>query len=137
LYNIRNLKNKREAKMTFGTAIQCIDGRIQEPIIKFLKSRYNLTYIDTITEPGVCKILAERSSGQVILLIEKALDISVNLHKSRMIAVSGHHDCASNPSDENTQKKQVNECKEYLKAKYPGCEILGLWVDKNWKVNII
>lgn len=42
----------------FGTAINCMDGRIQIPIINWLKEKYNLDFIDTITEPGVDKITA-------------------------------------------------------------------------------
>ena len=45
----------------FGTAINCMDGRVQEPVAKFLKEIYGIDFVDTITEPGPVKILSENS----------------------------------------------------------------------------
>ena len=36
----------------FGTAINCIDGRAQEPLIAWFKSEHGLDYVDLITEAG-------------------------------------------------------------------------------------
>lgn len=36
----------------FVTAINCMDGRVQEPVIKWMKEKYNATYVDMITEAG-------------------------------------------------------------------------------------
>jgi hypothetical protein len=44
-----------------GTAINCIDGRVQEPVAAWLKERYHLDYVDMITEPGADKVLATGS----------------------------------------------------------------------------
>jgi Putative carbonic anhydrase len=32
----------------FGTAINCMDGRVQEPVINWMKVRYGLDYVDMI-----------------------------------------------------------------------------------------
>ena len=85
--------------MVFCTSIHCIDGRIQEPIIKYLKKRYNIDYVDTITEPGPCKILAD---------IERT-SLSIHKNKSKLIVISGHHDCAGNPCDKEIQINQINK----------------------------
>ena len=37
----------------FGTAINCIDGRTQEPVIDFMKQKYNIDGVDMVTFPGV------------------------------------------------------------------------------------
>ncbi len=37
---------------TFATAINCMDGRVQLPVIAYLKSKYVVDYVDAITEPG-------------------------------------------------------------------------------------
>ena len=119
--------------MTFCTSIHCMDGRIQEPIIKYLKDNYGVTYVDTITEPGPCKVLAEKQDTISVSAIIKRVEISVKKHGSKLIAVSGHYDCAGNPCDETTQKKQINEAIKYLKNNYPEIEIIGLWVDSKWQ----
>ena len=38
--------------MSFATSIHCMDGRIQEPIIQYIKTKYDVQYVDVITEPG-------------------------------------------------------------------------------------
>ena len=112
-----------------------MDGRIQEPIIKFLKDHYNITYVDTITEPGPCRILAENTDNISVNSILEKVNISIHKHGSKRIAISGHHDCAGNPCDEAIQKQQIKQSIEFLKNKYPEIEIIGLWIDNEWKVN--
>ena len=121
--------------MTFCTSIHCMDGRIQEPIIRYLKNHYAMTYVDTITDPGPCKILAENKDKRSVNSIMEMVKISTNKHSSKLIAVSGHYDCAGNPVDEEIQKKQIRESVKYLKNIYPGIEIIGLWIDSEWKIN--
>ena len=121
--------------MKFCTSIHCMDGRIQEPIIKYLKDSYSMSYVDTITEPGPCKILAEKKDKNLVNSIIERIKISVNKHGSKLIAISGHYDCAGNPCDEEMQKKQIRESIKYLKNNYPEIEIIGLWIDNEWKIN--
>ncbi|MCF7908324.1 MAG: hypothetical protein K9L86_05595 [Candidatus Omnitrophica bacterium] len=121
--------------MKFCTSIHCMDGRIQEPIIKYLKEKYNVAYIDTVTELGPCKILSENKDNASINSIAERIKISTHKHDSKLIAISGHHDCAKNPQNGKTQRKQIKESVQYLKNKYPEIEIIGLWVDNEWKVN--
>jgi len=45
----------------FVTVINCIDGRVQKPVINKFQKDYNADYIDMITEPGPNLILAENS----------------------------------------------------------------------------
>jgi len=112
-----------------------MDGRIQVPILDYLKSSYNVKYVDTIPEPGPCKIIAENKDSNAINSILQRVKISVNVHKSNLIAISGHFDCAGNPCEAEVQKEQIKQSIEYLKNLYPNTEIIGLWVDDNWKVN--
>ena len=42
----------------FGTAINCLDGRVQLPVSNWMKMQFHLDYIDMITEPGPDKIVA-------------------------------------------------------------------------------
>ena len=120
--------------MTFCTSIHCMDGRIQEPIIQYLKENYNISYVDTITEPGPNKILTEHKDKNLVISILSRVNISIEKHKSRLIVVSGHYDCAGNPVDEELQKKQTRTSIQYLKNNFPDVKLIGLWIDKNWQV---
>src|SRR5690606_33072319 len=43
---------------TFVTAINCIDGRAQDPVAEWMRDRFSVRYVDTITEAGADGILA-------------------------------------------------------------------------------
>ena len=119
----------------FCTSIHCMDGRIQEPIIKFLKKHYDVNYVDTITEPGPCVILAENDNKILVDSIMQRVEISIQKHKSKLIAISGHHDCAGNPGDEETQKEQIRKSIKYCQNIHPDIKTIGLWIDEDWKTN--
>ncbi len=119
----------------FVTAINCMDGRVQEPTISYMKKTYGVDYVDMITEPGPDKILSENSDKNLVQSIKNRIDISVQKHGSKVIAMIGHDDCAGNPVSKEEHIKQVNKSIEYLKSLYPGVEIIGLWIDGNWKVS--
>jgi microsomal dipeptidase-like Zn-dependent dipeptidase len=120
--------------MIFCTSIHCMDGRIQESTIKYLKEKYPVDCVDVITDPGPCKILAEQQDKPVMDNILKRIDISVQKHGSKLIFVSGHYDCAGNPVDKKEQVDQVRKSIDFLKSRYPDTEIKGLWIDDYWRV---
>ena len=95
--------------MRFCTSIHCMDGRIQESTIKYLKDTYGITYVDTITEPGPCKILADDTNKMLVDSILNRVNVSVNKHGSKLIAISGHYDCAGNPCGEQGQSRRILE----------------------------
>jgi len=121
--------------MSFCTSIHCMDGRVQEPLIDYLKQAYGVDYVDAITEPGPCRILAEDRDRPRVRSIRERTTISVDKHGSKLIAVSGHYDCAGNPRDEATQKQQVRQSMQLLAHAYRDVEVIGLWVDSNWRVH--
>lgn len=123
--------------MSFCVSIQCMDGRIQEPISKYLRENYGVDYVDTITEPGVCRVIAEGKDKNVAASIVNKAKISVECHESKVVAISGHYDCAANPFGEKEQKDQVKKSIAYVKEFIKDAEFVGLWVDENWKVNKI
>lgn len=96
----------------FGTAINCIDGRTQDPISHWIKENYSIDYVDTITEPGSDKALSEKNIDKIAQIKAKVL-ISINAHGSKLIVVSGHYDCAAN------SKHFCNLC--YCKRVWPCC----------------
>ena len=61
----------------FGTAINCIDGRTQEPVIIFMKQKYNIDGVDMVTFPGVDGIMSSRENSDKIELIRGEVSISI------------------------------------------------------------
>ena len=57
--------------MKFATAINCMDGRTQIPVIEWLKKEYGVDYVNMINEPGPNKILAE-NRDQIITAVKNA-----------------------------------------------------------------
>jgi hypothetical protein len=121
----------------FATAINCMDGRTQIPVAEWMKKMFKVDYVDAVTEPGPIKLIAEFKDIQVIANIKKRVDISVNHHRSKAIAVVGHFDCAGNPVDKNTQVLQIADAVKKIKTWGFDVTVVGLWVDEDWKVSQI
>jgi len=120
--------------MSFCTAINCMDGRTQLPVNEFLRRKLSTQYVDTITEAGPVRILAEEPDSALAASILSRVDISVKKHGSQCVAIVAHHHCASNPAPEDRQKEQLDTTTRFVAARYPGVRILGLWVDSAWSV---
>lgn len=125
------------AEEKFGTAINCMDGRVQLPVINFLKSNYALDYIDVITEAGPNGLLARGDDSNKITAIRERIDISLHAHGSNLLAVVGHYDCAGNPGSKEKQIEDIITALKKLMEWYPERNIIGLWVDENWQVSKI
>jgi len=115
--------------MSFCTAINCMDGRTQLPVNEYLRNKLGVDYVDTITEPGPARLLAEEPDSASTESIVSRVDISVKKHGSQNVAVVGHYDCTGNPAAEDKQKQQLDLAVRFLAARYPGVRIAGLWVD--------
>jgi len=112
-----------------------MDGRIQLPVIKYLQKRFNADYVDSITEPGPNLILAQQTNISLVESIFKRLKISIDHHGSAGIAVVGHYDCAVNPATKEVKTAHTFDAIRCIKHRYSDFEIIGLWVDENWKVS--
>ncbi len=121
--------------MKFCSVISCMDGRVQLPVIKYLQKRFNVDYVDSITEAGPNLILSEGKNIDSIQGILKRLEISVEKHNSVGIGIVGHHDCAGNPSSQDNQMMQIQNAIKLLRQQYDNIDIIGLWVDQNWEVH--
>ena len=123
--------------MSFCTVINCMDGRVQLPVIEYLKSRFGVNYVDSINEAGPVKIIAEQADSDILNSILKRVDISVKKHNSCAISIAAHYDCAGNPIEKDQQLKQLEKSIRFVASKYPGVEVVGLWVDENFSVGEI
>lgn len=120
--------------MSFCTVINCMDGRVQLPVIKYLQERFNVDYVDSITEPGPNLILAQQTNINLVESIFNRLKISVDHHGPVVIAVAGHYGCAGNPATKEQQTVHTLEAIRCIKSRYSDLEIVGLWVDENREV---
>jgi len=122
--------------MSFCTVVNCMDGRIQLPVIAWMKERFGARWVDTVTEAGPVRILAGGRESAAAASILGRVDVSVEKHGSRAVAIVAHHDCAGNPASEEEQRDQLRSAVAFLEKRYPGKEILGLWVDRTWSVTL-
>ena len=123
--------------MAFCTVINCIDGRVQLPVIKYLRARFDVKYVDSITEPGPVAILCQHRDHARAEWIKEKVTISINRHNSSTLAVVAHFDCAGNPVSQARQIEQLHRAVATLKDTFPGKEVIGLWVGEDWKVQEI
>lgn len=117
----------------FACAINCMDGRVQDAVKDFIKEKYEVDYVDMVTEPGPNKILADNIDLVVIENIKKRVEISVNHHGSKIVAIVGHFGCAGNPAEREEQIEHLKRAKEIVELFDFPTEIILLWVDGDWK----
>ncbi|MBN9655624.1 hypothetical protein GLW00_17090 [Halobacillus litoralis] len=124
------------AEKTFATAINCMDGRVQLPVIHWMQERYGTEYIDMITEAGPTKFLLEGSEDQ-LAAVKTKIGISVDKHGSGVVAVVGHYNCAGNPVDRDVKAGQIKESVELVKSWGFNVDAIGLYVNDQWEVEVI
>ena len=120
------------AEGKFVTSVSCMDGRIQIPLNKWIKENYPADYVDTITEPGV-----DKNITNVVESIKTKVGISVNAHKSDLVVVSGHYDCAANPVSDEEHISQIKSAVEVISSWNLGVNVVGVWVEGSWNVNSV
>jgi hypothetical protein len=123
--------------MGFCTAINCIDGRVQLPVIRFLQERFGVEHVDCITEPGPVRIFDKAADLMVLNSIFTRVNISLQEHYSTGVAICAHRDCTGNPADDETQQRQLRRAVIFLKESYPDVEVIALWVDAKRAVSEI
>jgi len=120
----------------FGTALTCIDGRVQEPVARWLREHYYLDYIDVISEPGVDALLAAGDSPQAAWVREK-VQRSLQRHGSNLIAVVGHYDCSANSGTQAEHAEQIRRALQAVRLWGFSATVEGLWVNETWEVEVV
>ncbi len=115
--------------MRFAAAINCMDGRTQLPVIRYLTARLEVAFVDMITAPGAVRWLCEETDCRERERLLAHLAVSLERHQAKDIAIVAHHDCAGNPLPDDAQKRQLQAAARFLGRRYPGCRILPLWLD--------
>ena len=114
---------------SFAASVQCIDGRVQAPISEWIRSEFGVDYVDVITEPGCDSALCSERDD-----VRSKVEISVRAHGSKLVFVSGHHDCAANPGSEAEHAEQVKAAVARVRSWGLPVSVHGLWVGADWSV---
>ena len=101
------------AEARFATSVSCMDGRIQTPLAGWIKENHSVDYVDAITEPGADKKVAV---GICLDSIRSKVEISIKAHKSDLVAVSGHYDCAGNPVPDEEHIMQIKKSVDVISS---------------------
>lgn len=120
----------------FATAITCIDGRVQQPIVDWMKLHTNVEYVDLITEPGPDKALND-GPVHVIEEIVRKVSFSILHHSSNVVAVTGHYDCAANDADKEEHIEQILDGIRVLLSYQINARVLGLWLNEWNSVELV
>jgi carbonic anhydrase len=110
----------RGSAPTFATALCCIDGRVQGPLADFVRTRFGVDYVDTVTRAG---LVGRLDSG-----VEADLTISIEAHQSQGIVVSGHAGCAGYSGEESAQREACRAAAARLGELWGEMEIVPVWV---------
>lgn len=118
----------------FAAAINCMDGRVQIPVIGWIKTKFAVDYVDVITEPAPNRVIAENKEKPIIDSIKRRVEISIGKHNSKIIVITAHHDCAGNPVDKDKQFDQILSSIKIIESWNFNVPVIGLWINENWEV---
>ncbi len=121
--------------LKFATVINCMDGRVQDPVNKWMKQKTGAEFIDVITEAGPDKLMASTATASRLIL--QRILVSRDKHKSRQLALVAHHDCAGNPGSKSDHLRYLQRSAKILGSWNLGMTVMLLWVDKNWNVELV
>lgn len=122
-----------QAGETFFTAVGCMDGRVQGPVLTFGQAQLGAKYADTITEAGLVGLVAKRNVKKSLLnSLKKKILISIEKHHSKGIIVHGHQECAGNPVEDEQHKKDVLKAAKTIGALVPNdTQIIPVFVKRD------
>lgn len=125
-----NNKNNLDIR---ATCLNCIDGRVQLPVLHWIREQYHIDFVDVITAAGIDGVIASKDNIDEII---RNINISINNNKSVRIFLVGHYDCCGNCVDEKTHREHITKAVMRLKSHWSRLEIIGLWVNSHWQVEV-
>jgi hypothetical protein len=118
---------------SFATSLSCIDGRVQLPMISWIKDRYSVDFVDTITAPGIDKVIFDGD----VESIKKSLMISISNHKSSHVVISGHFGCAGNPVSDEDHFIHIKKSVEIINSWNLDADVVGVWLDEKFIPHLV
>lgn len=129
------INSEPSMKPKFATCLNCIDGRVQIPVINWIINNYDVDYVDMITEAGMDGYLSNEGSDPSDIL--RRLAISISNHDTNTIFIVGHFDCAANQVKEEIHRNQIKKSVERIKNYTLSCKVIGLWVTANLEIEMV
>lgn len=115
--------------------LNCIDGRVQMPVIRWIQRHAGVELIDMITEPGMDGLLSNKTND--IQPVFRKIEISVKNNNSQWIYIVAHHDCRGNPVSEEEHRREVAEAVTRVRERFDKLPVIGLWVGASWEVELV
>lgn len=116
-----------------ATCLNCMDGRVQQPVLRWIRKNYKIDFVDIITEAGMDGVLAKQKNISEII---RSVKISIDINKSSKIFIVGHYDCRGNAASNKTHKMHIDKAVRRLRKHLPDIDITGLWVNNHWRVEV-
>lgn len=121
-------------KQTFATVINCMDGRIQQCVNEYVTNTQKAKHVDTITLAGPSKVISENTKKSMIDNLKFRIDISINTHGSKYIAIIGHFDCAGVEESDKAHMEYIIHSSKIIQEWYEDVTVEALWVSEDLKV---
>ena len=121
----------------FATCICCIDGRVHLPLIKWIKEKHEVAFVDIITIPGPDKVIS-KNSEEDLKNVKHALNLSLNVNGSEKIILAGHYDCRANNVSHEEHISLIKKGVEIISTwGISNAEVTGVWVNEKSEVEIV
>src|SRR5574340_55737 len=121
------------AEGTFGTAINCIDGRAQAPVTAWVKANAGVDFVDTVTVPGADNVLIT-TTPEHLAQLRSMVEISVNAHGSKTVAIAGHYGCAAFSAEREGHLAAIRAAVNVVRGWGLPVLVVGLWVNDRWEI---
>jgi hypothetical protein len=63
--------------------------------------------------------------------------VSINAHNSKLVVISGHHDCAGNPVSKEMHLTQIKKSINIIKSWNCPVTVIGVWINDQWEIEEI
>jgi hypothetical protein len=111
----------------FSTALNCMDGRTQEPVARWSKQVFGVQNVDMITTAGMDgAILGDETERNRAFKLAK---VSHEKHGSSQVVVVGHSECAGHPVSNEQHEKDVVAAVDRVNQWDLFSTIIGLFVN--------
>ena len=118
-----------------ATVINCIDGRVQEPVNNWMKAYTGANQVDVITEAGPDRIMASTATASRLIL--QRILMSRDRNHSEHLALVAHFGCRGNPVSKDTHMKQLHQAVKIIETWDLGMNIMLLWVNDKWEIELV
>ena len=112
-------KSSNDEALSFCTAVSCIDGRVQLPVIQYLTRRVHVEFVDVVSDTGPASVLAHDPDSETAGSIDRRIDVSRDARQSQGLAIAAHHDCWGHQRPLEGQIDDLRRSAAHLRLRYP------------------